>query len=153
MKPTVPETGRVIKTEGDRAVVHLRSGESCKGCGAAAIGLCKASGLTAALTVLNTKRASPGDMVTVTLDTSTRRKGFLLAYVIPVVSFLGGSIPGYAMGKEFSVPSLEVITGFASLLLSAAWSLRRLRKLDNSSSMMIKEIVCRDYGIADRAGE
>ncbi len=144
MKPTVPETGKVIKLDRDMAVVLLQGGESCKGCGAAAIGLCKASGLTATLAVKNTKHAVPGDTVTVALDKSIQRRGFLLAYGIPIVSFIAGSILGYVMGKELSIPSLEVITGFASLVASVAWSLRELRKLDKSSSMMIKEIVARD---------
>lgn len=141
MKPTVPETGRVIKLDRDMAVVMLHGGESCKGCGAAAIGLCKASGLTATLTVKNTKHAVPGDTVTVALDKSVQRRGFLLAYGIPVICFMGGTILGYVMGREFSMPSLEVITGFASLLLSGAYSLRKLKKLDERSSMMLKEIV------------
>ncbi|MCL4476087.1 MAG: SoxR reducing system RseC family protein [Nitrospirae bacterium] len=144
MKPTVPETGMVIKLDRDMAVVLLQGGESCKGCGAAAIGLCKSSGMTATLTVRNTKHAIPGDTVTVALDRGIQRRGFLLAYGIPIICFFGGSLLGYVIGKEYSIPSLEVITGFASLLSSAAWSLRKLRKLDKSSSMMIKEIVARD---------
>ena len=123
------------------AVVFFRGAESCKGCGAAAIGLCKASGLTATLRVRNTRRAIPGDTVTVALDKSIQRKGFLLAYGIPIVCFVGGSVLGYVIGREYSIPSLDVIAGFASLLLSAVWSLRRLKKLDSSSVMTIKEIV------------
>ncbi len=141
MKPTVPETGSVIKLDRDMAVVLFRSGESCKGCGAAAIGLCKASGLTATLTVRNTKHALIGDTVTVALDKSIQRKGFLLAYGIPIVFFIAGSLLGYILSRHYAIPSLEVITGFASLLLSGAWSLRRLKRLDGASLMTIKEIV------------
>lgn len=152
MKPTVPETGRVIKIEEDMAVVLLRGGESCKGCGAAAIGLCRASGLTATLTVKNTKHAFPGDTVTVALDKSIRRKGFLLAYVIPVTAFLCGTVLGYIIGRELSVPGFEVIGGFFSLLTASFFSLGKLRKLDRTSSMTIKEIVSHDYsGVAEEA--
>jgi positive regulator of sigma E activity len=141
MKPTVPETGQVIKLDEDMAEVLMRSSESCRGCGAAAIGLCKASGLTVTLRVRNTKHAVPGDTVTVALDKSIQRRGFLLAYGMPLACFIAGSVLGYIISREYSIPSLEVITGFASLLLSGAYSLRRLKKLDSSSVMTIKEIV------------
>ncbi len=136
----------MIRLEGDRALVLLRGEESCKGCGAAAIGLCKASGITATLSVKNTRHALPGDTVTVALDRSIQRRGFLLAYGIPLISFVTGSLAGHVAGTELSIPSLEVIAGFASLLLSGAFSLRRLKRLDNSSLMTIKQIVSRrDY--------
>jgi positive regulator of sigma E activity len=147
MKPTVPETGRVIKLDRDMAVVLLNPEKSCKGCGAAAIGLCKPSGDITMLTVRNTKHAVPGDTVTVALDKRIHRKGFLLAYGIPLLCFFAGSMLGYVINREFSIPSLDVITGFASLLLSATFSLRRLKKLDSSSLMTTKEIVSdRGYG-------
>lgn len=141
MKPTAPETGKVIKLDRGMAVVLLHSVESCKGCGAAEIGLCKASGLTATLTVKNTKHAIHGDTVTVALDKGIQRRGFLLAYGIQIICFIGGSILGYIINREFSIPSLEVITGFTSLLLSGAYSFSKLKKLDSSSLMTIKEIV------------
>lgn len=107
MKPTVPETGKVIKLDRDMAVVLLQSGESCKGCGAAAIGLCKSSGMTATLTVRNTKQAIPGDTVTVVLDKGIQRMGFLLAYGVPLVCFIAGSLLGYVLSREYAIPSLE----------------------------------------------
>ncbi len=144
MKPTVPETGRVLKTEGDMAVVLMRSGESCKGCGAAAIGLCRASGLTATLTVKNTKHAVQGDTVTVVLDKHIRRRGFLLAYGIPLFSFLAGSLLGHMLGPRLSLPSLDIALGFLSLLVSSVVSYRHLRKLNASSTMTISRITPND---------
>jgi len=145
MKPTVPETGRVIRLDGDMAVVLLHAAKSCKGCGAAAIGLCKPSGGISALTAKNTKRAIPGDTVTVTLDKRVQRRGFLLAYGVPIVCFLLGSVLGYVAKMQVSVPSLDVFTGFAFLTASAAWSLRKLKDLDESSSLTIKDIVSHDH--------
>lgn len=141
MKPTVPGRGRVIKLEGDMAVVLLHSEKSCKGCGAAAIGLCKPSGGISTLTIKNAKHAVPGDTVTVALDKKTQRTGFLLAYGIPIIFFLLGSFLGYVASAKFSIPSLDVPGGFIFLVISAAWSLTRLRKLDRSSSLVVKEIV------------
>ena len=51
MKPSIPEIGTVIRLQGDIATVMLKGGESCKGCGQAKIGLCKAGGTTMMLTV------------------------------------------------------------------------------------------------------
>ena len=145
MKPTVPETGRVIKLDRDMAVVLLNPEKSCKGCGAAAIGLCKPSGGMSTLTVKNTNHAVPGDTVTVGLDKTVQRRGFLLAYIIPLVSFIAGSVLGYIANAKVSIPSFDAFTGFVFLIASAAWSLRRLKKLDKSSSLTIKEIVSHDY--------
>jgi positive regulator of sigma E activity len=141
MKPTVPETGLVIKTEGDTAVVFMRARESCRGCGAAAIGLCRASGLTATLAVKNTRHAVPGDTVTVALDKGVQRKGFLLAYGIPLFSFLAGSFCGHMLGGNLALPSLDIALGFFSLLASSAVSYRYLRILNASSTMMISKII------------
>lgn len=149
MKPTVPDTGRVIKLEKDMAIVVLRSEGSCRGCGAAAIGLCKASGLTATLTVKNTEQALPGDTVTITLDKRVQRRGFLLAYAIPLTFFLLGAILGHVLGMQFALPALEIATAFLSLLAAAFLSFRELRKLDTSSMMTIKHVLSRAASCPD----
>ncbi len=141
MKPTVPETGKVISLDGDMAMVLLESAKSCKGCGAAAMGLCKPSGSMPILTVKNTKSASLGDTVTVTLDKATQRKGFLVAYFIPIASLLGGSLLGYLLKDDLAIPSLDVIAGFASFLLSSVFAVGKLKKLNSISFLTIKEIV------------
>jgi len=33
MKPTVPETGAIVRIEGENAVIMMKGGKSCKGCG------------------------------------------------------------------------------------------------------------------------
>ena len=141
MKPTIPETGRVIRVDKDMAVILLHPGQSCKGCGAAEIGLCKSSGAVSTLIARNKVNAVPGDTVRITLDKATQTRGLLLAYVIPVVCFISGVILGHIAGRALAIPSLEVITGFISLVGSAFYSLRKLKKLDSVSSMAIKEIV------------
>ncbi len=145
MKPTVPETGKVIGVDRDFAIVLLQGWESCRKCGAAEIGLCKASGGVSTLRVRNTVNAVPGDTVKVGLDADTRRKGLLLAYLIPLGSFVTGTILGYAGSMGLSVPGLEVLCGFSSLIIASTFSLRKLKKLSSSSHMAIKEIVYRGY--------
>jgi positive regulator of sigma E activity len=141
MKPTIPETGRVIRVDNDMAVVMLHPGQSCKGCGAAEIGLCNSSGAVSTLIASNKVNAVPGDTVRITLDKATQTRGLLLAYVVPVVCFISGAILGHIAGRALAIPSLEVLTGFISLVGSALYSLRKLKKLDRVSSMAIKEIV------------
>jgi positive regulator of sigma E activity len=141
MKPTIPETGRVIRVDMDMAVIVLDPGKSCRGCGAAEIGLCKSSGAVSTLIAKNKVNAVPGDRVTISLDKSTQTRGLLLAYGIPLVSFVSGVILGYIAGKALAIPSLEVVTGFIWLAGSALYSLRRLKKLDSVSSLAVKEVV------------
>ncbi len=143
----IPETGTVIKVDKDMAMVLLNAGKSCKGCGAAKIGLCKPSGNVSILNVRNTVDAVVGDSVRVGLDKGTQMRGFLFAYIIPLICFIGGSILGYTISKEFSIPSFEVITGFSSLLFASIYSFRKLKKLDNSSLMTIKQIVSEEYPV------
>ncbi len=125
------------------AVVLLNSAKSCKGCGAAAMGLCKPSGSVPIMTVKNERCAVPGDTVTITLDKPTRRKGFLLAYFIPIVSLIGGSLLGYVLKDVFLISFLDVITGFALFILSSAFTFAKLKKLTSTSFLTIKEIVGR----------
>jgi positive regulator of sigma E activity len=89
----------------------------------------------------NKVNAVPGDKVRITLDKATQTRGLLLAYVIPVVTFIFGVILGYIAGEALGIPSLEVLTGFISLICSAFYSLRKLKKLDRASSVAIKGIV------------
>jgi positive regulator of sigma E activity len=52
MKASIPDTGTVMKLEGEHAVVRMEHDGSCRKCGAAALGLCK-GGLMQELTVRN----------------------------------------------------------------------------------------------------
>ena len=131
----------MIRVDNDMAVVVLHPGQFCKGCGAAEIGLCKSSGAVSTLVARNRANAVPGDTVRITLDRTIQTKGLLLAYVMPIVCFISGVILGHISGEALAIPSLEVLTGFISLVGSALYSLRRLKKLDRVSSMTVKEVV------------
>lgn len=141
MKPSIPETGTVIKLQGDIATVMLKGGESCKGCGQAKIGLCKATSTNMILTVKNHIGAKIGDSVTIGVDKGTKAKGYSLAFIIPLFSLIFGTLLGHIIGKHLSMPSLEVMAGFITLLLASIISLKRLKILDLSSSMEIKSVV------------
>jgi len=141
MKPSVPETGRVITAGEGSAVVMLEGGKSCKGCGAAKIGLCRSGGMSLFLTVRNALMARPGDRVMIGIDAKTRRTGFLLAYVIPLAAFMGGALAGHIMGVRLDLPSLDILGAFALLFIGAAVSLTKLKALDRTSRMEIQRII------------
>ncbi|GAB4409314.1 MAG: hypothetical protein OHK0032_04860 [Thermodesulfovibrionales bacterium] len=141
MKPSVPEIGKVVRLDGETAAIILQGGESCRGCGAGRLGLCKPSGNISMLTAKNTIGASVGDEVKVGLNKDVHKRGYLLAFIIPLSSLVVGTLAGYIMGRYLYIPSLEVFTGFTAFLLTSLYSFKRLKRLDNSSTMEIKEIV------------
>ena len=141
MKPTIPETGTVIKLSGNTADVMLRGGTPCKGCGAGKMGLCRPAGTSMVITVKNTAGAQIRETVTVGIDRRVQRKAYLLAYIVPLFSLLAGSLLGYAAGNYLSVPFLDAGAGFVMLVLSSAVAFLRLKKLDRASMMTIKNVV------------
>jgi len=140
MKPTIPETGTVLKLDHDTAVVLLNGGTSCKGCGAGKIGLCRPAGNSMMVTARNAPGARIGDTVTIGIHRRVQRVAYLLAYVGPLFSFIAGSFFGYLAAGYFSVPFLDALTGFAALVSASVYSFLRLKKLDHSSMMAIKRV-------------
>ena len=141
MKPSVPETGKVITLEEDDAVVMLEGGTPCKGCGSAKIGLCKSGGRSMFLKARNTISAKPGDQVMIGIDAKTRHLGFLLAYVIPLTAFIAGALAGNMIGTQLDYPSLDILMAFALLFIGGTVSLAKLKALDRTSRIEIKSIV------------
>jgi positive regulator of sigma E activity len=141
MKPSVPEKGTVIRIEGNEALVMLEGGKSCKGCGAAKIGLCRAGGSAMFLTVRSCLAVRPGDQVVVGIDARTRRLGYLLAYIIPLIAFVFGALAGDLLGRRLGVPSLDVFAAFVSLFVFGAFSLRKLRAIDRAAMMEVKRVL------------
>jgi positive regulator of sigma E activity len=144
VKPSVPETGTVIRLEGNSALIMLKGGGSCKGCGAAKIGLCRAGKTSMFLTAGNNLGAGVGDTVRVDLDKRIKRKGYLLAYGVPLLSLIAGTLAGHVIGDYLSTPSLEAIGGFVSLIFASLLSFRRLRMLDKANRMVISKVMSGD---------
>jgi positive regulator of sigma E activity len=140
MKPTIPDTGTVIKLEGEHAVVRMKRDGSCWKCGAAAMGLC-AAGLQHVLTVRNTKRARVGDTVKIGLVRGVQYRGYFLAYVLPPASLLSGIVGGHFLGVYAGFAPMDIIAGFVSLFVVSFFSLKRLNRLDSSSSIEIVNVL------------
>jgi positive regulator of sigma E activity len=139
MKPTIPDTGTVIRLEGEKAVIRMKHEGSCRKCGAAAIGLCK-GGIMQELTVKNSKRARIGDTVKIGLVQGVQYRGFFLAYVIPAVALMFGIVGGHFLGTYIGFPVMDIIAGFASMIVVSFFSLRLLKRLDSTSSIEIVHV-------------
>lgn len=140
MKPSIPDTGTVIKLEGENAVVRMKGDGSCRKCGVAALGLCR-GGLLQVLTVKNTKRARVGDSVKIGLVQGVQYQGYFLAYVVPSAALVFGILGGHFLGVYAGFPPLESIAGFFSLIAVSFLSLRRLKRLDSTSSIEIVSVL------------
>jgi positive regulator of sigma E activity len=140
MKPSIPDMGTVIRLEGERAVIRMKHEGSCRKCGAAAIGLCK-GGLMQELTVKNSKCARVGDTVKIGLVQRVQYTGYFLAYVIPSVALVFGTVGGYFLGTYAGFPAMDIIAGFFSLIVVSFFSFRRLKRLDSSSAIEIVQVL------------
>ena len=130
----------VIRLEGDNAVIRMKKEGSCGKCGVAAAGLCT-GGLMQVLTVKNSKRARIGDTVKIGLVQGVQFKGYFLAYVIPVAALVFGIVGGHFLGAYAGFPPLDILAGFTSLIVVSFFSLRRLKRLDASSSIEIVNVL------------
>ena len=144
MKPTVPETGTILRLEGGNAVIQLKSGGPCNGCGMGKIGLCRAGDTSMLLTAKNIVNAGVGETVLVGLDRDTKIKGYFLAYLIPLFALLAGTTAGHMLGEYLSMSNVDAIAGFSTLLVTTFFSFRQLRKLNDNRMMVVNRIIA-DY--------
>lgn len=140
MKPSIPETGTVIRVTNDIATVMLNGGESCKNCSAGRLGICKPSGNVSIVTAMVTEDINPGDSVRIFLDSATKSKGMFLAFVFPLLSLFLGTFFGYAINIRTQIPYLEVLTGFLSFFVTSVFTLRRLKRIDSSTKLSLKKV-------------
>jgi len=141
MKPAIAENGTVIRLNGDSAVIMLEGSRACKGCGAAKLGLCKPNGGLSMISAKNLAGAGIGDIVKIGIDSKVKVKGYLLSFMIPLFSLLGGALAGHFIGQKILLPGLDVIAGFTALISASFYSLKRLKALDRTSSLVITNIV------------
>ncbi len=140
MKPSIPDTGIIMKLEGDNAVIRMEGHESCWKCGAAAIGLCKA-GMMQVLTVRNTKQARVGERLKIGLVQRVQYAGYVLAYVMPAAALILGAAAGHELGDLLGFATLDIIAGFGSMLAVSFFSFRRLKRLDSSHAIEIVQVI------------
>lgn len=65
----------------------------------------------------NTIGARTGDTVVVGIGRQVRVKGYLFAYIIPLISFMAGTLIGHVAGAYLGAPSVDAASGFLSLTI------------------------------------
>jgi sigma-E factor negative regulatory protein RseC len=137
----IVETGTVIARDGDTVRVIIDQGESCRKCGNAALGLCKPGGAGMVLDVENILGAGIGDVVKIGIDKDVQNRGYALAYVVPLMFLVLGTVIGHLLGGFYHVTFLDAVMGFLFLGVSLYFSLRAINAMDRSQRMHVKEIV------------
>jgi positive regulator of sigma E activity len=99
------------------------------------------------------ERARVGDTAKIGLVQGIQFKGYVLAYVIPPAALVFGIVGGHFPGTYAGFPTLDIIAGFTSLIAVSFFSLRRLKRLDASSSIeivnvLLRSLECRKFRIA-----
>lgn len=153
MKKPVVETGTVIALSDNRAQVKMDTAGPCHKCGLGEMGLCRPGGSGMSLTVENQAGAAIGDVVTIGIDDTTRRKGYWLAYVLPVVMLLVGTAFGHVVSSLTAISAFDALDvlvnadifdalfGIAALGLTMWWTAVRLKRLDNKSTLHVNKIL------------
>jgi len=153
MKPSIPEEGIVIRIEDGIAIIMLQAGESCKGCSAGKLGICKPSGNVSIVRARVSEGIKIGDSVRIFLDSVAQSKGMFLTYVVPLISLFTGTYIGYLINTKASIPYMEVITGFASFLIASFITLRRLKKMDSFTRLYAEKIEEPDFSEESKGPE
>ncbi len=141
MKTNVVEFGTVIDTRGRTAKVLLDKGTSCRKCGMAALGLCRPGGSGLLVEVENPLGAKTGDRVKLGLKKTLHAKGYLLAFVLPLMGFVLASFVGYTLSRIIEGPALEVPLGLLGLGLSSYLGLKKLKNMDRTEKLHIEKVL------------
>ncbi|MBI4744764.1 MAG: SoxR reducing system RseC family protein [Actinobacteria bacterium] len=106
------ETGQVIKTEGETAIVQIARSSMCEKCNACQL----SSSNTMQAEVENSIGAKVGDNVKIVLEPKVLLKAAFVIYVIPLVFFIFGYLFGlgiaFVLNKPGLLEALGIIFGF-----------------------------------------
>jgi sigma-E factor negative regulatory protein RseC len=107
---TIQHDGTVTKVDSNSVVVSITSSSACSGCHAE--GMCRISGKQEKIVDIKGRyNVSPGDTVTVIMETSTGYKAVVLSYLIPLVIVITGMI------TLNSLSASELTAGLVSISL------------------------------------
>ncbi len=146
MERTGFDTATVIMTEGTFATVVTNKSKSCNECGKAQAGICGKSGTGMVIKVKNPLNAVKGDQVTIELDSRTHAKGYFYFFVLPVIALIAGTYSGYLFSESAGIKGLDVIAGIVFLVISIAYALIKVQRLDRSTQFEITRILHKQPG-------
>ena len=132
MAQRVNKTGIVKAIRGPMALAVTKREKSCEHCKARdGCEMLGGSGADAEVMALNTVKAEVGDVVTISLRSSSLLKGAFVIYMMPVLGLLGGIISGFGVANILSLKKEPVVGTMAGLALvgSFLWLRRKAKKL------------------------
>jgi len=141
VKTPVIETGTVLRTDGDTALVITDRGSSCRGCGMGKLGLCRPGGSGMLLKVSNTLGAAGGDRVVVGLEQKIHFRGYFIAYLLPLLILVASTLSGYMASKLLGIGGLDIVAGLGGLTLTVIYSLKKMKNMDRQQRLHIKRII------------
>jgi sigma-E factor negative regulatory protein RseC len=89
------ESGMVVSSSGNRALVKTHRGEACSACGAASACMSMGGGKEMRVEVLNYIQAKAGDRVELALPESSFVRASAITYLIPLIAVMGGALAGH----------------------------------------------------------
>lgn len=141
MKVSGIETATVIETSGKDATVVTNKSSSCRECGKAQAGICGKKGSGMVLKVENSLGAAEGDTVVIDIPGKTHATASFILFVLPVIALCTCIYAGYLISQFSGIKGLEIVSGFAGLVLSTAYSLIKIHRLDASTRFYITRIL------------
>ena len=132
MAQRVTKTGVVKAIQGPMALAVTRREKSCEHCKAReGCEMMGGTGANAEVMALNTAKAKVGDVVTISLKSSSLLKGAFFIYMVPVLALLGGVVSGFGVADMLSLKQEPVVGAMAGLALVASflWLRQKAKKL------------------------
>ncbi len=145
MGAVLTKTGVVKAVQGRTALVLTRMEPECEGCTAkdACFGL-GGGGANTEVRARNTAKAQVGDVVTISMRSSSLLKVSFLIYMVPILALIGGILFGYFLSNLIAVNENVLVGLFGGLFLAGAflWVKKKGNRLSNRKEF-IPEIISR----------
>ncbi|MBW2108705.1 MAG: SoxR reducing system RseC family protein [Deltaproteobacteria bacterium] len=143
MGQQVTKTGVVKAIQGSMAVAMTTREEACKHCKAR--GSCEmlgGSGIDVEVRALNTVGAQVGDIVTISMKSSSVLKASFFIYMVPILALIIGMVAGFVLAKVVPLKE-ELSVGIMAALgvaISFVWLNRKAESLSQQREF-IPEII------------
>jgi len=143
MAGLMTKTAVVKAVQGRMALVVTRLEPACEGCKARdACTSLGGGGANAEVRARNTVGAEAGDVVTISIRSSSMLKASFLVYMLPILALIGGIVLGHLLSRVISVDKNVLVGLFGLLAFSGAfvWLKKQGDKLFNKKEF-IPEII------------
>jgi sigma-E factor negative regulatory protein RseC len=128
----VTKTGVVKAIRGAKAVAITKREDACHHCKAKdSCEMLGGTGANAVVEALNTAGAEVGDIVTISLRSSSLLKGAFVIYMVPILGLVAGIVAGFGLAHVFSLSQEPVVGAMAALavVVSFLWVRQKAKKL------------------------